>query len=69
MGYYDQQVKDLEDTINAVPCDAVIIATPMDLRKVLQIKHPAVVATYTITDAEPPLLEHEVLKFVANMIL
>lgn len=68
MGYYDQQVKDLEDTINAVPCDAVIIATPMDLRKVLQIKHPAVVATYAITDAEPPLLEHEVLKFVANMI-
>ena len=67
MGYYDQQVKDLEDTINAVPCDAVIIATPMDLRKVLQIKHPAVVATYAITDDKPPLLEHEVLKLVANM--
>lgn len=67
MGYYDKQVKDLEDTINAVPCDAVIIATPMDLRKVLQIKHPAVVATYAITDEEPPLLEQEVLKFVANM--
>lgn len=33
MGYWPEQIRDLEASINAVPCDTVIIATPMDLRK------------------------------------
>jgi hypothetical protein len=41
MGYYKEQIADLEASINAVPCDAVIIATPMDLRKVVRIDRPA----------------------------
>ena len=36
-----QQIADLEASINAVPCDAVVIATPMDLRKVINIHKPA----------------------------
>lgn len=35
------QIADLEASINAVPCDAVVIATPMDLRKLINIKLPA----------------------------
>lgn len=35
------QIADLEASINAVPCDSVIIATPMDLRKVIHIDKPA----------------------------
>jgi predicted GTPase len=41
MGYGDEQVCDLEQTINAAPCDLVIIGTPIDLRRVVDLKHPA----------------------------
>jgi hypothetical protein len=37
------QIKDLEATIDATPADAVIIATPMDLRKVINMNKPAAV--------------------------
>ncbi len=40
MGYGEEQVKDLEETINATPCDLVIIGTPIDLRRVVKIEHP-----------------------------
>lgn len=40
MGYGDDQMRDLEETINRVACDAVILATPADLRRVITIKHP-----------------------------
>jgi predicted GTPase len=34
MGYGEQQVKDLQDTINAVPCDLVLVGTPFDLSRI-----------------------------------
>lgn len=37
------QIADLEASINAVPCDTVVIATPMDLRRVIKIERPATV--------------------------
>lgn len=40
MGYSEQQRKELQETINAVDCDLVLIATPIDLGAILQIKHP-----------------------------
>ena len=45
MGYGEQQIKDLESTINAADCDAVLIGTPIDLRKVLHIEKPSVRVT------------------------
>ena len=36
MGYGGEQLKDLEETINQVPCDAVIIGTPIDLRRIVR---------------------------------
>lgn len=39
------QIADLEASINAVPCDTVVIATPMDLRRVIKIEHPATVVS------------------------
>ncbi len=53
MGYSPQQVKDLEQTINAVDCDAVVIATPFDLRRIIQVRKPSVIVTYTHRDVEP----------------
>jgi len=40
MGYGDQQMRELEETINATPCDMVIIATPIDLGRLLKIYRP-----------------------------
>lgn len=40
MGYGEEQLKDLEATINAADCDAVIIGTPMDLSRVITINKP-----------------------------
>jgi predicted GTPase len=62
MGYGDQQVKDLEATINATPCDVVIAATPIDLRRVLkEIKAPMQRVRYELQEIGRPTLE-EIIK-------
>jgi predicted GTPase len=40
MGYSPAQMEDLSVTIEAAPCDLVIVATPIDLTKLVEIKHP-----------------------------
>lgn len=45
MGYSPQQIKDLEGSIEAVPADAVVIATPMDLRRLITINKPTTTVT------------------------
>jgi predicted GTPase len=61
MGYGEEQIKDLEDTINATPCDLVIIGTPIDLRRVVKIKHPADRVQYELQVIGRPTLE-EILR-------
>ncbi len=61
MGYGEQQIKDLEATINATECDAVVIATPIDLRRVINIKHPACQVEYELQEIGRPTIE-DVLK-------
>ena len=39
-GYGGQMLKDMEDTVNAVDCDAVIVGTPIDLARIINIKKP-----------------------------
>ena len=48
MGYGEQQMKDLEATINASDCDSVIIGTPIDLRRIIDIKKPSTRVTYEL---------------------
>lgn len=50
MGYGGQQVKDLEATINATPCDAVVIGTPIDLRRVCSIEKPSTRVMYDLKE-------------------
>jgi predicted GTPase len=57
MGYNSQQIKDLEDTINATDCDLVISATPIDLRRLLSINKPCVRIRYEYKDHSNPTLE------------
>ena len=66
MGYGDQQMKDLEATINATDCDVVIIGTPIDLRRIIDIDKPAVRVFYHLQEIGSPDL-HMVLKN-ANML-
>jgi predicted GTPase len=57
MGYGAQQIKDLETTINATPCDMVIAATPIDLRRVVHdIKHPMDRVRYELQEIGRPTL-------------
>jgi predicted GTPase len=56
MGYGDQQIKELEETIEATPCDLVIIGTPIDLRRVVKIDRPAERVWYELQDLSQPTL-------------
>jgi predicted GTPase len=57
MGYGEEQIRDLEETINAIPCDLVIIGTPIDLRRVVNIRHPADRVRYELQVIGRPTLE------------
>jgi len=54
MGYGVQQVKDMEATINAADVDAVVIATPIDLRRIMKIKKPSVRVRYELQEIGKP---------------
>jgi predicted GTPase len=56
MGYGGEQIKDLETTINATPCDAVVIGTPIDLRRILRIDKPTVRVKYSLEETTKPNL-------------
>lgn len=56
MGYGEEQMKDLEITINKVECDTVIIGTPIDLRRVINIEKPSVRVTYKLQEIGTPSL-------------
>lgn len=57
MGYGERQMRDLEATINAVRCDLVLVATPVDLSRLLQIDHPHTRIRYEYQDHGEPTLE------------
>jgi predicted GTPase len=61
MGYSNQQVQELEATINAAPVDLVLIATPIDLRRIIHIKHPTDRVRYELQEIGQPTLA-DVLK-------
>ena len=56
MGYGDQQIKDLEATINASGAELVVIGTPIDLRRIVKITMPAVQVGYDLQEIGHPTL-------------
>ncbi len=46
MGYSERQIRELEETINNSDCDVVVVATPIDLRRIVRINKPTVRVTY-----------------------
>lgn len=57
MGYTDQQIKELEETINAVDCDVVVSGTPIDLRRILSVDKPVVRVRYELLEIGRPNLD------------
>ncbi|MGH2820122.1 MAG: cyclic 2,3-diphosphoglycerate synthase [Actinomycetota bacterium] len=57
MGYSPAQIADLESTINAADADMVLIATPIDLRKLLRIDKPALRVAYELREIGSPNLD------------
>lgn len=62
MGYGDAQIADLEETINNIPCDLVIIATPIDLTRVLRINRPTQRVGYELQEIGSPTLNDVLAK-------
>jgi predicted GTPase len=56
MGYGEKQMKDLETTINAVEADVVLVATPIDLGRLLKLNKPAVRVRYELEEIGTPKL-------------
>jgi predicted GTPase len=57
MGYSEEQVMELEQTIRRTPCDAVVIATPIDLRRLIHIDQATVKVSYDFEVDLAPLVE------------
>jgi predicted GTPase len=64
MGYSDQQIADLEATINATPCDVVVEGTPIDLTRILKVNKPIAEVTYELEELEPGVIEEMVRKIL-----
>ncbi|MGH8015636.1 MAG: cyclic 2,3-diphosphoglycerate synthase [Candidatus Zixiibacteriota bacterium] len=64
MGYGKEQIKDLETTINKTKCDSVIIATPIDLSRLMKINKPTVRVGYSLQEIGSPNLTEILTDFV-----
>lgn len=69
MGYYPQQVEDLEETINRVPCDSVVIGSPIDLSRLIDMNKPHTNVSYELEDMNDPRLRDVIEKFLDKVKL
>ena len=69
MGYGAEQLKDLETTINNTDCDTVIIATPIDLNRIIKIKKPNTRVYYDLQEIGEPNLTEIIEDFVKKFKL
>jgi predicted GTPase len=66
MGYGEAQLAELGETIRAVPCDAVVIGSPIDLGRLVDLGHPSRRATYELREVGSPTLATVLAPFVAK---
>jgi predicted GTPase len=67
MGYGDEQIRELEATIAHVPCDVVIVGTPIDLNRLMEIDKPVVRARYELQEIGRPDLADALARFLKQM--
>ncbi len=66
MGYSAQQLAELEETIRRTPCDLVVVATPIDLGRVIEIPKPSVRVRYEIAERSQLTLADVLRDFAAR---
>jgi predicted GTPase len=64
MGYGEQQLKDMETTINRTDCDSVVIGTPIDLNRIIKIKKPNTRVYYSLQEIGRPNLTMVLDEFI-----
>jgi predicted GTPase len=67
MGYGEDQMRDLKQTIDAVPCDVVLVASPVDLSRLLHFDKPAVRVRYEVEELGEPKLSTILHGFMAQL--
>jgi predicted GTPase len=67
MGYSEQQIRDLEATIDRVPCDVVVVGTPIDLSRLVRIRQPVVRARYELQEIGQPDLAQVLAGFLGRL--
>ncbi|MGZ4254175.1 MAG: cyclic 2,3-diphosphoglycerate synthase [Solirubrobacteraceae bacterium] len=66
MGYSEQQLRELEATIDAVDCDIVVAGTPVDLERLVRCRHPIRQATYELAEIGEPTLAQVLAPTIAK---
>ena len=66
LGYYPEQLSDLQKTINATPCDLVLVASPIDLRRIIKINKKALRVGYELVEQGNPTLQEILENFLKN---
>lgn len=66
MGYGDEQIADLQRTINDVDCDVVLVGTPIDLLRLVDVNKPAVRVSYALEENGSPTLGEILDRFAEN---
>ena len=67
MGYSDEQLRELEQTINAIDCDVVVTGTPIDLGRLITCRHPMRHVTYELQEIGQPTLKDAVAPLLPQM--
>jgi predicted GTPase len=66
MGYGDEQVADLEATINATPADVVVEGTPIELKRIIKVNKPVANVAYELEEVVPGVIEEMVKRVVGS---
>lgn len=67
MGYSEQQMKDLEETINRVECDTVVVGTPINLARFIKINKPSTRVFYELSEIGKPDIKDVVKEFLSKL--
>ena len=66
MGYGDEQIRELAETIQATPADVVLVATPIDLRHLIEFSTPALRVRYELQEIGEPTLDGILAEFLTR---
>ncbi|MCX7647633.1 MAG: hypothetical protein N2Z60_03370, partial [Elusimicrobiales bacterium] len=68
MGYGTTQMKELKETIEKIPCDLVLVGTPIDLARHLKFNKPSLRITYYLKERTSPGLKELVSDLVSSKV-